>query len=1058
MTELACASESNFPAVKRLLRIGFGLAVAFEIIMWIELARETPALSRIEGPFLAADILLATAALWITRYNWLRTNWRILVMCFCLTLVATRTLSAVVIDRDESLLLVMVVLLLGTGVLVPWSARWQGLLMMASMLAFAIASATGAPEPRDLDRWLVLAAIGMSSLSFVALKRRYRDQDKLISELTDKERNLARSQKILRTLFDAVPDIVALTKFSDGKVLEANDECLRRIGLTREQALATSVVELGAWVHPEERAAYVRQLTTEKRVRNLAVDFHLQGVIVPYLMSSVIVEIEGELYALNVARDATHIRENERALYETQQRLREQVDRLTEAQARMRDQIAERREAEARLTKSEAILRRTLDSIPDIVLTRQGDVVNHVNHEYLRRTGLTRAEVVGKPVEQMTLFVRREDRAEFLRRIEADGVVQNFQADLLLKGKRVPCLVSGVSIKTEEGPLIFSISRDISSRIQMERELVDAREAALAASQAKSEFLSSMSHEIRTPMNAILGMAELLSEGPLNDEQRRYLDTMSSNGQVLLRLLDDILDLAKIESGRMNLESVPFNLEDLVDHAVETTAARAHGKGLELTARILPDVPENLIGDPLRLRQILINLLSNGIKFTQKGEVSLAIDVLTPDEAIALNLPHAAAQNADRHPGRPVAWVRFSITDTGIGIPADKLATIFSSFTQADASISRRFGGSGLGLSIVRRLTEIMGGRVEVESEADRGSTFRVTLAMRIDTRPSLAARHTPAGILNGISILVVDDNRNNRLVLQEMLANAGVRVGEADSGAAAIAELRRAMSAGDAYRLVLLDSGMPEMNGEKIARLIIEQNLACARGMGPHPIIMMLTTDNLNSTLDRMRQASVDCYVIKPVKRAELLDKIRGMLSAPESRPAPQHNALVLAPSESTPPLRILLAEDAPDNRLLVQAYLKNLPYHVEVAENGRIAIEMFKSLHPDLVLMDVQMPEMDGLAAARAIRTYEAESGLARTPIIALTASALEDDVRRSLDSGCDQHVSKPINKAVLLAAIRKAAASRCAGDAGLSELRTATGQSSALDEFGSPSRKTA
>jgi two-component system sensor histidine kinase/response regulator len=739
-------------------------------------------------------------------------------------------------------------------------------------VSFGVAVLDGVVEPMDLSRWLVLAGVGAFALSFTALKDQHRHQVILIDEMRDKEARLARSQKVLRTLFDAVPDIVTLTKFNDGRLVDANEECLRRMGLTREQALSTSVVEMAAWVRPQERESYVQRLKEEGRVRNLEVDFRLRGVVAPYLMSSVVVEIDGEAYALNVARD-------------------------------------------------------------------------------------------------------------------------------------------------------------ISSRIQMEQELIAAREAALAASQAKSEFLSSMSHEIRTPMNAILGMADLLSDADLGPEERRYVDTMRSNGNALLRLINDILDVAKIESGRLSLESVSFDLEDTVGNAIETMGVRAQAKGLELTARIPPHVPINLIGDPLRLRQILINLTANAIKFTETGEVALMVESLSSAEALQRGLSSNSARAEGDAVSTPVVWLRFSVADTGIGIAADKLGAIFSGFTQADASISRRFGGSGLGLTIVRRLSEMMGGRVEVESEIGRGSVFHVTVAFGVDTHPAASAEQSAAASFSfdGVRILVVDDNDTNRLILREMLMRQRASVTEASNGAAALAELTRARADGCPYRLMLLDYRMPGMDGVEVARKAIDDGFAGVSAGGQDTIILMLTSDDLNFRLARMRELGLHTYLIKPVKRAELLERIGALLGGLGTKRALAEPAEPAAAPEGTLPLRILLAEDAPDNRFLIQAYLKKLPYQIDIAENGRIAIEKFKAFRPDLVLMDVQMPELDGLTATRAISPVGKRAGPGSQQIIAVTASALEEDARRSLAAGCDQHVSKPVKKPVLLAAIRKAMAAR-------------------------------
>ncbi len=1152
MAALACASESDMSQLNALLRTGLAVVFFFEVATWLEVARFQPALLHAERPFFIFDIALVSGGLSLTYFKWFSRNWRTVAMTFCLILLASRMLSTFAISEDEPLMLVLFVLALGTAVLVPWGVRWQGILTLAGLIAFAIAGVEGVVQPVDLHRWLVLAAVGAFALSFTALKDHYRSQAILIEALLYNEKCLARSETMLRTVFDAVPDIVTLTRFVDGKLFEVNAEFLKCAGLSREQALATTVLEVAAWKSAQLRHEYIEELKEKGHVRNFETEFRIHGVLVPHLLSSVVVEIDGELYALNVARDATSIKENECALREAQERLRTQVEELTATQGRLRAEVVEREAAERvarerettvlkvfeaspdiitvssrrdfrliransvffretgyapeeilgrpihskfwanrdqrerfkealdrdglahnmeadlkmqdgtinsyllssvavelsgepcrvsfwrnvteakraaqRVADSEATLRRMFEATPDIIITRRADgPILDVNDEFVKRTGITREQALGSSMDDVRLFLRPEDRAEFLRRVQADGIIQDFEADFSLKGVAVPYLVSGAVVESEDGPLIFGISRDIGARKQMERELIAAREAALAASRAKSEFLSSMSHEIRTPMNAILGMVDLLSDGALGAEQRHYLDTMRSNGNALMHLINDILDVAKIESGRLSLESLSFDLEDVVDKAIETMSVRAHAKGLELMARIPPHVPPNLIGDPLRLRQILINLAANAIKFTEQGEVALTVESLSPAEALRLGFSADPAQGEGGHPGAPVAWLRFSVADTGIGIAAGHLGAIFSSFTQADASVSRRFGGSGLGLTIVRRLCEMMSGRVEVESEVGRGSIFRVTVPLGIDTRP-LAAEGRGAEVnLDGVRILVVDDNDTNRLILREMLVRNRAVVTEAASGAAALAELARTRAAGRPYRLMLLDYRMPGMDGVEVARKAIDHGFARSSAGGQDTIILMLTSDDLNFRLARLREVGLHTYLIKPVKRAELLEKIKDLLSDVGAGQSLSEPPDLSAAPDDTAPLRILLAEDAPDNRFLIQAYLKKFPYQIDIAENGRVAIEKFKAARPDLVLMDVQMPEMDGLAATRAIRQWENEQGFPATPIIALTASALDEDVRRSLDAGCDEHVNKPVKRPVLLAAIRRAEAMR-------------------------------
>jgi two-component system sensor histidine kinase/response regulator len=556
------------------------------------------------------------------------------------------------------------------------------------------------------------------------------------------------------------------------------------------------------------------------------------------------------------------------------------------------------------------------------------------------------------------------------------------------------------------------IGRDITQLKEAERELVVAREVALAASRAKSEFLSSMSHEIRTPMNAILGMAQLLEETPLNSDQKRYLEIMTNNGDALLELINGILDLARIESGQLALEQAGFHLESIVDGAVETLALRAHQKGLEILAHVMPDVPTGLVGDQLRLRQILINLVGNAIKFTAKGQVLLTVE--------------REGESAD--PGN----LHFSVADTGIGIAKDKLEDVFSSFTQADSSTTRQFGGSGLGLAIVRRLVALMGGRVWVESDLGHGSIFHFTAHFQVQTDAAVERDATVAIMLSGVRVLVVDDNFANRLILREMLSSRGAEVDEAEDGPSALEQIERAKASGVPYKLMLLDCRMPGMDGFQVAERVKagpEQDLT----------LLMLSSDNLKVQLSRAHELGLDAYLVKPVRRTELFETIgtamanhRVRLEHQETEPEqPPVIAAIQGVVPNTPAatnLNILLADDSKDNRLLIHAFLKDTGYLVEDAENGAIAVAKLKVGNYDLVLMDIQMPVMDGLEATRAIRAWEQAGGRSRKPILALTASAVDDDVRRTLEAGVDMHISKPIKKASLIAAIKSSTSSPC------------------------------
>jgi PAS domain S-box-containing protein len=772
-----------------------------------------------------------------------------------------------------------------------------------------------------------------------------------------------------------------------GRFLRVNEKFCTIVGYPREELLRTTYQEI---THPDDMAASLDATTAMWRGESPS--FGLEKRYVRKDGSPVWVEL-----FVSLQRDAAGFPAYDIAIIHD---------------------ITERKRLEEALRSSEQRYRFLTQSIPQKIFTANANgEVDYFNRQWTEFTGLSFDQVKGWGWLQ---FIHPDDVEENVRRWQHSvDTGEPFQLEHRFRradGVYRWHLSRALAMRDAKGRVLmwFGSNTDIDDQKRAAEAFKQAKEAAEAANRAKDEFLANVSHEIRTPMNAIFGMTDLVLDTPLADDQRQCLRTVKSAADNLLGIINNLLDFAKIEAGRLELDLGEFSLRSAVGNTLRALAARAHRKGLEVVCNVQSDVPDALVGDAGRLRQVLLNLVGNAIKFTEKGEVVVTVVREAPSEERqdpgTEQQPNSALRSA-------LHALRFTVRDTGIGIPADKQKRIFRAFEQEDTSTTRKYGGTGLGLTIAARLVTLMGGTITVDSAPGQGSTFAFTARFGLQPHPAEPAAAQPPALLRNLPVLIIDDNATNRHILLEWLRGWQMDPAAAGDGVAAMDALWDAAARGRPYALVLLDARMPDTDGLALAAQIRKQAEFSAT------CIILLTSGDRPGDWDRVRELRIDAHLLKPIQQDELLDRIHQVMSRDMGSGRLVRGAWSTSPGLATPALathlQILLAEDDEFSARYIEQLLARAGHRVRRTTNGREALSLAEEGGFDLLLLDIQMPELDGFGVIGAIRDREQATG-GHLPVIALTARSRKEDRERCLAAGMDDFLTKPVAATVLLATI--------------------------------------